>query len=481
MKSLLTRLPFINFKFLFLLFCLVATIGAEGQLCNGSLGDPVVNITFNGSGASGLVRSYSYVSTNCPNDGMYTVTNQTSNCFNNTWHTVSDHTGGGNFMLVNASYDPGDFYVDTIGGLCPNTTYEFAAWIVNVINSFGKIRPNLTFRIEKTDGTVLASYDTGDIEANPSSPFWKQYGLYFATPLTEARVVLRITNNAPGGIGNDLGLDDITFRPCGSKIAAQIMGHTDTVHICVGNNTVYTMQADVSADYTNPLYFWQESIDTGKTWTDIPGENTFSFQRLPTGAGVYWYRMAVVETSVAGLKTCRIASNALVINVHAYPIVDAGADRVLIKGNEVILAGSVSGEVVSYEWSPSTAMNDIHNAQPVVAPQNDIRYTLQAFSKYGCNSQDDVFVKVVNDIYVPTAFSPNGDGYNDNWRVPFLDPTLNGEVSLFSRSGKLVYHVKATTVSWDGTVNGQPQPSGVYVYLIKVGKLQFQGTVVLIR
>lgn len=479
MKSLLTRLSFDYLTILLFVIALSAATTGRTQLCNGSLGDPAVNITFSGSGASALVRSYSYVSTNCPNDGMYTITSQTSNCFNNTWHTVSDHTGGGNFMLVNASYDPGDFYVDTIGGLCPNTTYEFAAWIVNVLNRSG-IRPDITFKIEKIDGTVLASYNTGAIDNTPT-PVWKQYGLYFSTPTNEARIVLRMTNNAPGGIGNDIGLDDITFRPCGSKIDAHIIGHDDTVHICVGNNTVYNMEANVSTGYANPVYFWQLSNDRGKTWNDIAGAKTKSYQRQPTGAGEYWYRLSVTEASSAGLKICRIASNALVINVHDYPLVDAGPDRFLIKGNNLKLEGKVSGEGVSLLWSPATAIDNVQVQQPVVNPQKDIQYTLTANSKYGCSRQDYVSIKVVNDIYVPTAFTPNGDGINDFWRVPFLDPSLGAEVNLFNRYGKLVYHSKAEYISWDGNLKGKAQPSAVYVYLITVGKLQFKGTVTLLR
>src|SRR2546423_8379661 len=86
------------------------------QLCHGSLGDPVVNISF-GSGyyfgdpLSAATTSYTFLQTYCPNDGYYSVVNKTSFCFLDTWHTLSDHTGNGDgyFMLVNASYEPGDF------------------------------------------------------------------------------------------------------------------------------------------------------------------------------------------------------------------------------------------------------------------------------------------------------------------------------------------------------------------------------------
>src|SRR5256714_15354652 len=84
------------------------------QLCTGSLGDPVVNITFGsgpnpGSSLNAATTNYTYVNSDCPNDGMYTIINKTSACFGNTWHSVNqDHTGdsSGYFMLVNASFTP---------------------------------------------------------------------------------------------------------------------------------------------------------------------------------------------------------------------------------------------------------------------------------------------------------------------------------------------------------------------------------------
>jgi len=128
---------------IFIIFFLTITAfnHCYSQLCQGSLGDPIVNNTF-GSGSNpgppltAATTTYQYVANDCPNDGFYTVRNNTSSCFGNTWHSfTSDHTGdpNGYFMLVNASVQPGAFYLDTVRGLCGNTTYEFAAWIMNLI------------------------------------------------------------------------------------------------------------------------------------------------------------------------------------------------------------------------------------------------------------------------------------------------------------------------------------------------------------
>ena len=65
-----------------------------------------------------------------------------------------------------------------------------------------------------------------------------------------------------------------------------------------------------------------------------------------------------------------------------------------------------------------------------------------------------------------SLFTPNGDGINDYWHLPFID--LLGEVSVkvYNRQGKLVYDSKAYANDWDGTYNGNPLPEGAYYYII---------------
>lgn len=476
-------------SFRFLLFNIVFTFSfsVNAQLCTGSLGDPVVNITFGGSTGTGgnpAVPGYMYTSSSCPNDGFYTVTNSTSSCFGNTWHSVSsDHTGGGSgFMLVNASFTAGDFFVATVSDLCPNTTYEFAAWFVNVMRPAG-ILPNITFSIETPSGVILKQFGTGDIPQS-ASPEWKQYGSFFTTPLDNAVIVLRMTNNAPGGIGNDVGLDDITFRPCGAKIDAGIVGNPDTVNICEGNTESFTITADVSAGYLAPLFQWQVSTDEGSSWVNVPGATTNTFDRLPSASsGSYWYRLTVIEAAYAATAACRIASTPVVINVHPKPTVYAGPDRTIITGSTIVIPAEASGENISVEWSPALFINDVTLIRPTVTPVVETTYTLTALSEFGCSRQDDVLIKVVAGIFVPTAFTPNGDTKNDRWEIPFLDPVLEGTVTVFNRYGQVVYHCVNEIVSWDGKLKGMEQASGTYIYMItfKSSRFIMKGTITLIR
>jgi gliding motility-associated-like protein len=292
----------------------------NSQACTGSLGDPIVNFTF-GAGAGGgtsfgaalpaTVTNMQYVSNTCPNDGYYTITNYTSACFSNSWHTVTDHTGDANgyFMLINASYTPSDFYLQQVDGLCSGTTYEFSAWLVNVMRIPG-ILPNITFSIEKTDGTVLQSYKSGDISSS-TSPTWKQYGMFFTTPIGITSVVIRLRNNAPGGNGNDIGLDDITFRPAGpsTRISASVAG--DSLNMC---NTPIPLTAVIESCYLTEEYQWQVSANNA-AWANIPGANSISYTVPVQPPGKYKYRLLVSASGNISITTCRVSSNVTTVVV----------------------------------------------------------------------------------------------------------------------------------------------------------------------
>ena len=367
------------------------------QLCNGSLGDPVVNITFGSGTGPGVslngLNNYNYVANDCPNDGSYTIGNATSNCFGFSWHTVlEDHTPNdvnGYMMVVNASFSPGDFFVKTVDGLCPNTTYEFASWLLNVLKTTAcggrGIKPNITFTIETTSGTVLQSYSTGDIPAS-ISPEWKQYGFFFSTTSGNS-IVIRMTNNAPGGCGNDILLDDITFRACGPLVTANNNGRPDSIDVCVGDNSSFTLQANVSAGYNDPVYQWQVSTNSGASWTNIAGATNATYIRQPvTTAGNYLYRFAVSERSNINISSCSIVSNVVSISLNALPII-AASSRGACSGDTLSL---IANGGTSYLWTGP--MNFTSNSQsPFIvnaATGNSGTYYVKVISAKGCTNKD---------------------------------------------------------------------------------------------
>jgi hypothetical protein len=120
-------------------------------------------------------------------------------------------------MLVNAAHSSGTFLTTTINGLKSSTTYEFGAWLMNVCRISDKcpfpLLPNITIRLQTPAGKIVATFSTGEL-LRRDAPYWTQYRALFSTPPSETSLKLTMTNNIPGGCGNDFALDDITFREC---------------------------------------------------------------------------------------------------------------------------------------------------------------------------------------------------------------------------------------------------------------------------
>lgn len=349
-------------RFILVVYLIGQYIAAYPQLCTGSLGDPLVDISFGngsnpGAALSAAATGYQYVSSDCPSDGFYTVRNNTAACFGNTWHTLNtDHTGNGNgyFMLVNASLQPSAFYVDTVRGLCGGSTYEFASWVMNVILpsscNGNSNQPNLTFSIERTNGTVLQTYNSGNIPP-ASTPTWRQYGFFFTTPSGVSDIVLRIVNNAPGGCGNDLALDDITFRPCGPQLIPAIAGqNTISSNLCEGVAASYTYSCTVSAGFNNPVFQWQRRFN-GSAWSDIPGAAATSYiNNVPASApvGMYEYRLTVAEAGNIAAPQCRISSLPIRLTINPNPVATAASNGPVCEGTNLQLTATGGNQ---YAWS----------------------------------------------------------------------------------------------------------------------------------
>ena len=185
---------------------------------------PVQHIDFGNSKPSGersfsLSQDYRQVHY-CPQDGCYAIVPSTNDCFDGHWITLNqDYTPNdneGKMLLVNAAYRPGLFFVTTFTGLSPNTTYELAAWLLNVCRAAyncDPIRPNLRFIIANTAGKELAKFSTGELPQGGTTS-WLQYTAAFKTPSNVNTVILKIETIADGGCGNDFALDDITLREC---------------------------------------------------------------------------------------------------------------------------------------------------------------------------------------------------------------------------------------------------------------------------
>ncbi|SDE46340.1 gliding motility-associated C-terminal domain-containing protein [Mucilaginibacter pineti] len=412
---------------LFLLFVFsFAFLQSKAQVytCEGALGDPVVSETF-GAGASNpgpatTGTDMQYV-TVCPEDGQYTLVNNVNlgngnNCRpGGGWRLVPhDHTGdvNGYMMLINASYTPSVFFTKvTPPLLCGNTIYEFSAYVLNLIGSGGAIQPNLKFSIEALDGTPLVDpLITGDIPPSASVDDWVREHLTFKTRATDNQVVLKITNQAPGGGGNDLLLDDINFRACGPIIKRGFTTVDDTQpkDQCVGDNKSYTVKEELGPGYTNPKVQWQRNID-GSGWTDIPNTTnpSYTFPISSNIARTYQYRLAAAEGDNINSSTCKVFSDPLSITVNDLPVVPDISPASVCEGDAYTITASGG---VSYEWEGPgiTAANKDQNPLvfSVVTPADAGTYKVTVTSAGGCLASKTTTLTVNKKPVIQGDFNP---------------------------------------------------------------------------
>ena len=183
-------------------------------------------------------------------------------------------------------------------------------------------------------------------------------------------------------------------------------------------------------------------------------------------------------------------SNSASTDVIIYPGLTLTAvtpDQIVTFGTLVQLTASGA---LYYTWSPDngTLSNpDIRN--PVAHPVDKTTYMVIGMNAWGCTDSAWVTINIsyTDTTLIPTAFSPNGDGHNDVFRIANMKDCKLVAFDVYNRWGQLIYHNEANTrQGWDGTFNGIPVDMGVYNYLIILARpdgnnLIYKGNVTLVR
>jgi gliding motility-associated-like protein len=172
------------------------------------------------------------------------------------------------------------------------------------------------------------------------------------------------------------------------------------------------------------------------------------------------------------------------IEVYPTPQANAGPDKVVLEGGQVQLTPQLISNIpVTYTWSPATGLNDAGVASSYASPSQDMVYTLTVRSDRGCETSDQVAVKLLLKPVIPNIFSPNGDGINDRWVIEHLESYPGCIIQLFNRYGQQVLKMVNYTTPWDGKINGKDAPVGTYYYIIdpRNGRQPMTGYVDIIR
>ncbi len=143
---------------------------------------------------------------------------------------------------------------------------------------------------------------------------------------------------------------------------------------------------------------------------------------------------------------------------------------------------------IQYNWQPRTGLSNPNVADPVATLNKNITYRVTAKTASGCEASDNVTVEIYTsaDIYVPNAFTPNGDGYNDYARPILIGIRELTNFTIYNRWGGIVYRFTPGSNGWDGRLNGILQSSALFTWIAEGTdfhgtKIKRYGTITLIR
>jgi len=139
--------------------------------------------------------------------------------------------------------------------------------------------------------------------------------------------------------------------------------------------------------------------------------------------------------------------------------------KIVIEAGESAQLYSADGPY-TYLWSPADGLNSTTIANPVATPSETTTYTVNVTSSSGCVVTAEVRVVIREEVRIPNAFSPNGDGVNDTWLISSLEGYPGVLVEVFDRWGTKVFEKVDYYDGWNGTYNGKPLPKGAYLYVV---------------
>ncbi len=247
--------------------------------------------------------------------------------------------------------------------------------------------------------------------------------------------------------------------------------YTDSGYFCPGD-TIRFLDRSTS------------TLQAPSDWVWSFGDGTFSSQQnvthIYTVGGSY-----LVMLSSGNDRNCRDTMVSGVVIEEFLPF--AGNDTIIVK-DELIHFDAHGG--LYYTWSPSVNLNDTAGNSPTgyYPDTGSFTYVVYVQSSYGCKGYDTMKVQVVSkpSFFVPSAFSPNGDGKNDFFRPVAIGYRDLNYFRVFDRWGQLVYFSRSFETGWDGTFDGRPLDVDVYFWEIgytdRYGKQGTQkGDVTLLR
>ncbi|MFT4534920.1 MAG: gliding motility-associated-like protein [Saprospiraceae bacterium] len=273
-------------------------------------------------------------------------------------------------------------------------------------------------------------------------------------------------------------------NPMGPAISSGENGECDTlftVNITYGEMQVDLLEVDAGC----------EVIDSGSVIiTNINGVAPYNI--IYNGNNTIEFVLPIEIQLPIGTGELLITDNGGCQETIAYEILEGeeGDFSIVANGNQLMLIDGIADSVF---WSPIASLSCIDCIDPIVNTSATTTYTAIVYFGGDCIIELDYIFEIednVPDYLVPSGFSPNNDGANDNFYLTITDGAIGipQNMEIFDRWGNKVFVVAGDEIiqsGWDGTINGKDTTPGVYVYRIQVLKgeeiITLYGDVTLVR
>jgi gliding motility-associated-like protein len=350
-----------------------------------------------------------------------------------TWSPAThlNTTSGANVIST-----PPSTFTYTVSGSSSLGCVGFTTVSVNVIST-----PTITISANPLtvcsgSNSVLTASGATSYTWSPSTVSNVNTASTIASPINTTTYIATGTNGSAPTICTSTQTVEIKVRP----MIIPIVSPNDA--ICFGNSTkIYAVGGNT--------YHWSPTTGVLK-----PNDSTTVVQ--PSSTTIY-----TVSVSINSL--CPV-TNTVQVTVNPLPMVNAGKDSTINIDQDIVLTGTGNVDVgfLSPDGKPL-----ICNWCPIVtvAPKETTCYTLEGYNTYGCRNTDEVCVTVKKDwdVFIPNAFTPNGDVTNEYF-MPKGYGIEQIDLIIFDRWGSVIFNETNTMVGWDGKYKGMLSAQGVYVY-----------------
>jgi gliding motility-associated-like protein len=274
----------------------------------------------------------------CPPAGSYTLAKNVKpgSCFNNKWVQLNSdaplYYDYGLMMIVNNNGSPVNriVFMDTVNkNMCPDITYRYSFAAINLDQKttcqFGEDFPVLEWRIEDGTGTIIKKDTTRPWipYPDPGDLKWTGWSFDFNFPPNTTKYIVKlILLHSLYLCAEDFAVDEIKISPLGPQMNSAFDNEpsaTIVKSVCFQDNQTVSMTGTMSPFYSNPAVQWQQSIDNGATWTDIPGANSFTYSKVFSVPDTFLFRLTGAESYNIGNPNCRMTSNQIEVDVNGIP------------------------------------------------------------------------------------------------------------------------------------------------------------------